>query len=103
MPRRCLVVLCGILSAAALVQSQEFRATLTGRVLDSGGSPVPNARVRVTNTATAETRDATTDAQGNYVVPLLNPSTYTVKAEAQGFKTAVKEGMQLNVNPTATA
>lgn len=102
MPRTCFVLLCGLMAAVALLHSQEFRATLTGRVLDSGGSPVPNAKVRVTNTATAETRDAVTDAQGNYVVPLLNPSTYTVKAEAEGFKTAVKEGLQLNVNQTAT-
>ena len=99
---RFLVLLCGIMAAAGLLRAQEFRATLSGRVLDAGGSPIPNAKVRVTNASTGEARDATTDAQGNYVVPLLNPSVYTVKAEAQGFKTAVKEGLQLNVNQAAT-
>src|SRR5437899_126200 len=89
-------------AAAALLHGQEFRATLTGRVLDSAGAPVPNAKVRVTNPSTGETRDATTDLQGNYLVPLLNPSVYSVRAEAQGFKTAVKENLQLNVNQTAT-
>src|SRR5439155_8965930 len=34
--------------------------------------------------------------------PLLNPSTYSVRAGAEGFKTAVKEGLQLIVNQTAT-
>jgi hypothetical protein len=43
---------CGIIAVATLIHGQEFRATLTGRVLDSGGAPLPNAKVRVTNTAT---------------------------------------------------
>jgi hypothetical protein len=63
---------------------------------------VPQARVRITNAATGESRDAITDAQGNYLVPLLNPATYSLRAEAEGFKTAVKQGLQLNVNQTAT-
>jgi hypothetical protein len=75
---------------------------LTGRVLDAGGSPVPTAKVRVTNTATGESRDINTDSQGNYLAPLLNPGVYSVRAEAPGFKTTTKEGLELNVNQTAT-
>jgi hypothetical protein len=95
-------LLLGIAASAALVHGQEFRATLTGRVLDSAGAPVPNAKVKVTNTATGESRDITTDAQGNYLAALLNPAVYSVRAEAAGFKTEIKEGLQLNVNQTAT-
>ena len=42
----CLAFVSGIVAVASLVHSQEFRATLTGRVLDSAGAHVPNARVR---------------------------------------------------------
>jgi hypothetical protein len=91
------MVLC-----AGLGYSQEFRATLIGRVLDSDGAPVPNAKVRVTNTATRESRDVITDSRGDYVVPVLNPGQYSVRAEAQGFKTAVREGLELTVGQTAT-
>src|SRR5947207_8141332 len=103
MVRLRFVTVLGLAAMAALVHAQEFRATLTGRVLDSAGSPVAGARVRVTNAATEESRDAVTDGQGNYLVPLLNPSTYAVKAEAPGFKTAIREGLQLTVNQIGRA
>ena len=47
-----LAMVCGIAAVAPLVHGQEFRATLTGRVLDSAGAAVPKARIRVTNAAT---------------------------------------------------
>jgi hypothetical protein len=94
--------ICAVLSVAGVLFAQEFRATLTGRVLDPAGAPVANAKVRVANTATGETRDVVTDASGNYLVPLLNPAAYSVKVEAAGFKTAVRDGLELTVNQTAT-
>jgi hypothetical protein len=42
--RPCAALLWSMLVSATLVHGQEFRATLTGRVLDAGGAPVPNAR-----------------------------------------------------------
>src|ERR1044071_3898162 len=99
---RCAAALCSLAACAALVYGQEFRATLTGRVLDSGGSPVPNAQVRITNTATRASRDVATDARGDYVAPLLGPGEYSVRAQAEGFKAAVREGFELTVGQTAT-
>jgi len=87
---------------SVLLFAQEFRATLTGRVLDAGGAAVPNAKVRITNAATGESRALVTDPHGDYSAALLNPGTYAVRAEAQGFKVAVREGFELNVNQTAT-
>jgi hypothetical protein len=91
-----------LIAAAVALHAQEFRASLMGRVLDAGGLAVANAKVRATNTATGEIRDVISDAQGNYLLPLLNPATYSVRAEAPGFKTAVQEGLVLNVNQAAT-
>src|ERR1051326_3118504 len=91
-----------LIAAAVALHAQEFRASLMGRVLDAGGLAVANAKVRATNTATGEIRDVISDAQGNYLLPLLNPATYSVRAEAPGFKTAVQEGLALNVNQAAT-
>src|SRR6266542_5823478 len=90
------------LVAAPVIYAQEFRATVTGRVLDAGGAAVPKAKVRVTNAATGESREAVADAQGNYLLPLLNPATYSIRAEHEGFKTTLREGLQLNVNQTVT-
>jgi hypothetical protein len=95
-------VFLGIAAGVVLLHAQEFRATLTGRVLDSTGAPIPNATVSVKNTATAESRTVTTDARGNYLAPLLNPAVYSVRAEAVGFQTSIKEDLHLTVNQTAT-
>ena len=37
------------LTAGTLLYGQEFRASLTGRVLDSAGVPIANAKIRLTN------------------------------------------------------
>ncbi|MGH8247777.1 MAG: carboxypeptidase-like regulatory domain-containing protein, partial [Gammaproteobacteria bacterium] len=102
MRRSSIAVLCSTLLAGPFIYGQEFRATLTGRVLDPAGAPVAHAKVRVTSAGTNEVREAITDSQGNYLVPLLNPGIYSVKAEAEGFKTAVQNGLELTVNQTAT-
>ena len=91
-----------IAASAALLHAQEFRATLTGRVLDASNIPIPNAKVAVKNTATGEVRTITTDMQGNYLAPLLTPGIYSVRAEAPGFQTSIKDGLELAVNQTAT-
>ena len=95
-------MVCGLAVAALALRAQEFRASLTGRVLDSSGVPVANSKVRLTNTATAEVREVVSDSQGNYLAPLLNPAPYSISAEAPGFKTSVREGVELQVNQAAT-
>ncbi len=90
------------LLAPALALAQEFRATVTGRVLDPSSAAVPNAIVQVKNVATNELASATTDASGNYTVPFLKPGTYAISAEAPGFKKVTHENLLLNVGQTAT-
>ena len=63
---------------AAFAMSQEFRATISGRVMDSTGGVVPNAKVTAINTATNETSTATTDSTGTYSIPFLRPGNYRV-------------------------
>src|SRR5258708_6964452 len=95
----CLLV--GLLAAGALF-AQEFRATLTGRVIDPSNSAVPNAVVQVRNTATNEVATSSTDNQGSYTVPFLKPGMYDVSVEAAGFKKSTQENLVLNVGQTAT-
>ena len=89
------LLFCGGLAA------QEFRATLTGRVLDSSGATVPNVNVAARNVETNEETTAITGSQGTYTIPLLRPGNYTLTAEAAGFKKYVREGLQLQVGQTA--
>src|SRR5438552_11649022 len=81
--------------------AQEFRATLTGRVVDPSDAHVSGATVTVTNAGTNARFKANTDPQGNYTVALLQPGIYTVRVEAIGFRPALREQLELSVNQTA--
>lgn len=59
---------------------------LTGIVQDSTGAVVPNVAVKVTNQATAIEKMTLTNDHGAYEVTHLNPGTYSVSADAAGFR-----------------
>src|SRR6266851_4145399 len=82
--------------------SQEFRATITGRVLDPSSAAIPNAVVQIRNIGTNEVATAATDAQGSYTIPFLKPGIYNLSAEMAGFKKVTHENLTLNVGQTAT-
>ncbi|HYZ83170.1 MAG TPA: TonB-dependent receptor [Bryobacteraceae bacterium] len=83
---------------AALAAAQEFRATVTGRVLDATGAGVAGAKITATNNQTNVTAEATTTEAGDYTIPFLTPGTYTVRVEAPGFKSSLREKIELFVN-----
>ena len=88
-----------LLSAGLL--AQDFRATLTGRILDPSGAAVPNVNVEVRNVGTNEVASVTADAEGRYTAPLLRPGAYQVSVEAPGFKKFVRDGLVLQISQVA--
>ena len=83
--------------------SQIGTATLTGRVTDATGAIVPSANVTVVQPDTNFTFNATTNEEGLYRVLSLNPGRYRVTVEAQGFKKALREDIELRVGDTFAA
>ena len=77
---------------------------INGTVSDSSGAVIAGAQVSVANNATGVTRSVETNEVGAYNVPFLNPGTYTVTAELEGFKAGrvddrlVEVGSVLEVN-----
>src|SRR5262245_12979276 len=91
------------LSAAVFVGSlsgQTF-GTVTGEVKDTSGAIVADAKVTVRNTATNGVREVTTNEEGLYTIPALNPGMYDVRAEKSGFKAASRLGIELQVQQSA--
>jgi len=70
-------------------------ATLTGSVTDASGAVVPRANVTVSNPATGFVFNSVTTGEGTWYIPNLNPGTYQLKIEANGFKSYVQNGIVL--------
>jgi len=85
-----------VLGMTPLIYGQVAQQLL-GRVTDTSGAVVSSANVTVTNEATKVSYLTQTSNTGDWVVPYLQPGTYTVKIEEQGFQTAVVTGIILNV------
>ncbi len=94
--RSLLGALLCLLAASTAAVGQTF-GEITGTVSDSTGAVVAAANVRATNTATSQTREATTNETGNFTIPFLAPGVYRVRVEKQGFKTATRGEVRLQV------
>ena len=69
--------------------------------MDPTNAGVPKAHVPVKNLATGVIATDTTET-GDYSVPYLKPGTYSISAQAQGFKTEVRSSIQFQVGlPTS--
>lgn len=69
-----------------LANAQTLLGSIGGTVRDASGAVVAEARVKLTETATAIQRDAATNAEGNYHFPSLAPGIYVVTISRAGFK-----------------
>jgi hypothetical protein len=81
----------------AAIEAYGQVTALSGKVLDSTGAVVPGATVTLTS-ITGAVRTQLTNDVGVYQFLQLPPGTYQVKAELQGFKTAVKDKVDLMVD-----
>ena len=77
--------------------SQTSQGTIQGGVFDQTGGAVAGAMVSVIDVARGVTRTLTTDGAGQYVATDLTPGTYTVRAEAKGFRTVEHSGVLVEV------
>jgi hypothetical protein len=100
-------VLVGVVAAIAMaltltgtVYGQSTFASIEGTIVDQAGLVVPGVSVTVTNQDTNVSRDLVTDGRGFYRAPNLPIGTYRVKAQLQGFATAVETGVVLQINQT---
>jgi hypothetical protein len=95
----CLVLALAL--APAVVWAQTDTASIVGTVRDSSGAVMPGVTVTATQTGTAVALPAVTNSSGQFVFPNLRIGTYTVSAELQGFKRALQEAIELNVQDRA--
>src|SRR6202043_1970172 len=87
--RKALQLLVGTMGVLLLCLpsfSQGNFGRILGTVTDQSGGVIAGATVTVLDTQRGVARTLTTDEAGEYNAPTLIPGTYTVRAEAKGFK-----------------
>jgi len=100
---RLTIAACVFLSSAVLLMAQgSYRAQVRGLVTDRSGAVVRDARVTITDVGTNVSTSQRTNDKGEYFFTGLRPSSYAIKAEAQGFRAEERTGVVLAVDQQAT-
>lgn len=102
-PRLARFALFAALAAAisAPVYPQNVTATIAGVVTDPSGAVVPSITVVATNEGTGARFQSLTDSDGQYAIRAVPIGTYSLSAEAQGFKRFETHQIRVQVNEVA--
>lgn len=80
---------------AALCPAQSPTGQILGTVSDPSGLAVTGASVVIHSDATGQGAALRTNATGDYIAAALNPGTYTLTIEREGFKKFVRSGVSV--------
>src|SRR5215470_6303192 len=92
----CLLAVWGEAQTAAT-------GAISGVVTDFTGAVITDAKITVVSEATGTSRSSLSTATGTYLVSLLPPGVYTVRAIKDGFKELIRTGLTVHVTETAVA
>ncbi len=94
-------VLLVLLCAAVSVQAQTSTATLKGIVADNSGAVAPGAMVTLIQTSTGAKRTFVTDAAGQFTFTFIEPGSYSLEVQSQGFRGYRQDRIRLEVGQMA--
>ena len=81
---------------------QSIFGSLRGLVADSTGAALTGAKVTMIDESTNLSRAGVTNTVGEFSFASVNPATYTLVAEAQGFKKFERKGVIVATQQTVT-
>lgn len=96
----CLLALV-FLGGTSVASAQTLTGQIGGTVVDDQGAAVPGAIVTAVNTSTRASRDATTDAQGAFVITGILAGTYDLRVTLTGFRTYQQTGIPVSATERA--
>jgi hypothetical protein len=97
-----LAAFCFLFLVPLSMQAQELRGKIAGRVTDPNGAAVPGASVKVVDSARNVTATFTTNDEGIFDAPYLQPGKYQVIVEMKGFKKSLQDNVVVEINQTRT-
>lgn len=90
----CLLLSCLVVPA---LTSAQTAGTLSGRAIDASGAVVPGVTIVARQTERGVERVTVTDADGRFVLAALPVGGYDMRADLQGFKPVVRQGVVVTV------
>ena len=96
----------GEINAAAAVEAAAAACGpsgfVRGRIIDTTGAPVGNAKIEITSNASPRTYSLATEADGRYAyrLPQLLAGGYAVRAAAYGYAPALESGVLVDAGDT---
>lgn len=97
---RRVLLLCLCLLAATAAFTQTTTGTIKGTVVDASGSALPGVTVTATNRSTGVSRAAVSDSAGAFSIPLLQPGTWDVRSELEGFHASTVKDVAVTLGST---
>ena len=84
--------------SASSSYAQQGTTFIGGVVTDPQGAAITGAKVTAVDSSSGVNRSTTTDEQGRFQFPSLQPGTYSVRVEAQGFRASVQDKVEALVS-----
>ena len=82
----------------AFLSAQADRGGISGRITDNSGAVVPFTKVVLRNEATGVVQASVTNSDGVYTFQNLNPGSYDITVDHEGFKKAEHSHTVVDVN-----
>src|SRR5256885_1472815 len=90
-----IAILSSLLACRLLAQVDT--GTIVGTLHDPSGAAVPSATLTITQKSTNTSTVVHSDANGDYASPPLHVGTYSLTAEAPGFKAETRDNLTVQV------
>ena len=93
--------LCSVMAQIMSAQNSNS-GEIRGTVTDTTGAVIPGAAVSVINVATGVAIHTTTNNDGLYDLPTVEPGMYKITFTKPGFRDFVRAGLTIAVGPVAS-
>ena len=97
----CVLACVGLFISATF--GQDPTGIIEGNIIDPSNAAVAGATITIKETTTGRSFTVMTNEEGFYTVRSLQPGTYSIKIERQGFATATAENIIVQVGQVARA
>ena len=94
---RALCCFALLASLATPVHAQDTTGQIQGIVRDQSGGVLPGVSVSAKHVQTGRVTDTVTNQVGQYTIPLLQPGSYEITFNLQGFQPSTVKGIELHV------